>query len=98
MWEKLKERWHLESNWDVFVVLVIFAITGSSSVLVRRPVFDLLGVTAETPLWLKIPLWFIVIFPAYQLLFLFWGFVLGKWQFVWLFEKKMLRRLGIKLK
>jgi hypothetical protein len=31
----------------------------------------------------------------YQILLVFWGFVLGQFTFFWNFEKKMLRRFGL---
>ncbi|MGA0828911.1 MAG: DUF6787 family protein, partial [Flavobacteriaceae bacterium] len=38
-----------------------------------------------------------LIFPLYQLLLVFFGALFGQFRFFWNFEKKMLRRLGVKL-
>lgn len=91
----LKKRWGLRTTWDVVAVLIVFSVTGSASVLVRKPVFAWLNVTADTSLLIKIPLYVAVIFPTYQVLLLVFGFAFGQWSFFWNFEKKMLRRLRI---
>lgn len=96
MFKKLKERWQLKTNWDVFVVLFIFSVTGSSTVLIRKPLFHLMGIDGDTSYWIKVPLYILIIFPSYQLLLLFFGFIFRQWEFVWNFEKKMLRRFGFK--
>ncbi len=97
MWEKLKERWQLKNNWSVVVVIILFAITGSTAVRVAKPLLELIGVTDEMNPWLYWPIRILVVFPIYQLLFLGFGFLLGQWKFAWMFEKKMLSRFGIKL-
>lgn len=90
--EKLKERWGVETLWQVGLILVIFSITGYSALYVRRFVFDLFGFDASTPGWLRVITWLVTVVPSYQVLFLFYGFLLGQFDFVWEFEKKSLRR------
>jgi hypothetical protein len=65
--EKLKERWGITSNWRLLKICFIFAITGLSSVQVRKVLFPLLGVTSETPVYLKVILWIVFLMPAYYL-------------------------------
>ena len=36
MFEKLKKRWNIESNTQVLVILVVFAVTGSTTVYVKK--------------------------------------------------------------
>ena len=59
-------------------------------------VFFLLGVTADTSLWLKVPLYILVIFPTYQIIFLVVGALFGQFKFVWEFEKKIFARFRFK--
>lgn len=89
MLEKLKQRWNIESNFQLLVILIVFAVTGSSTLYVRKGVFYLLGITPDTTLWLKVPLYIIVIFPAYQIMFLIVGTLFGQFKFAWEFEKKI---------
>ncbi len=95
MLEKLKQRWKIESNLQLVLILVVFAITGSSTVFIRKPVFELLGITPETSLWITIPLYLAIILPSYQILLLVYGTIFGQFRFFWEFEKKMLRRMRI---
>lgn len=96
MLEKLKKRWNIESNFQVIILLFVFAIAGSSTLYARKGIFFLLGVTADTSLWLKIPLYILVIFPAYQIIFLIVGALFGQFKFVWEFEKKIFARFRFK--
>jgi hypothetical protein len=93
--ERLKKRWGIASNFQLLVILFVFSVAGSSLVWVRRPVFALLGVTPATPVWLKVAAWVGVLFPAYHVMLLVWGTLLGQFRFFWNFEKKMLRRLRL---
>lgn len=91
--EKLKKRWGVETFGGFLLILFIFAITGMTALYVRKLSFDWLGFTAETPLWIQIIAWILIVFPSYQLLFLMYGFLLGQFEFVWNFEKKSLHRI-----
>ena len=78
-------------------VFIVFAITGSSSLFIGRPIIDFLGITKEN---LNIVLYWIlyIIFGLifYQLFLVFFGWLFGQFEFFWEFEKKMLRRFGLK--
>lgn len=91
-----KERWNIKSNWQVFVILVVFAVTGSSSALLSKPVLELFGIVkGEVSNWIYYPLYLILIFPIYQVLLVSFGFIFGQFTFFWAFEKKMLRSMGL---
>lgn len=89
----MKERWGVKTLGSVLLILFIFSITGISVLYVRSVAFSLLGIDGETSLWIEIMAWVIIVFPAYQLLLLFYGFILGQFEFVWNFEKKSLLRI-----
>lgn len=91
--EKMKKRWGVETFGGLLLILLIFSVTGMSTLYVRKIVFDWIGIGPATPLWMEIIAWILVVFPAYQLLFLFFGFITGQFQFVWNFEKKSLNRI-----
>ena len=93
--KKLKERWGISSNWQVVVIFIVFGITGSTSAKIAGPIVEFLGVTQEnTSGWIYWPVRILLIFPVYQVLLIIFGWIFGKFQFFWAFEKKMLRRLG----
>ena len=91
-----KERWNIKSDWQVFVIIVVFAITGSTAAYVSKPILALFGIVKnEVSHWIYYPLYIILIFPVYQVLLVGFGFIFGQFTFFWAFEKKMLR--GMKL-
>jgi Mn2+/Fe2+ NRAMP family transporter len=93
MFDKLKKRWNINSNFQVVVILVVFAITGSTTVYIKKMIFDWIGITAETPLLLKIPVYIVVILTVYNILLLFVGFLFGQFRFFLAFERKFFSRL-----
>jgi hypothetical protein len=95
--EKLKKRWNLTSNWQIFIILLVFSITGSTSLVIAKPILNFLGMNqATTNPWIYRPLRILLIFPFYQILIVFYGWLFGQFTFFWNFEKKILRRLGLK--
>jgi len=93
LFERLKLKWGIESNWQIFVIIVAFALAGSSVVIVRKAYFDLLGFHEGTSFWLKTVAYLLFIFPAYQILLLGYGTLLGQFKFFWEKEKAMLRSI-----
>ncbi len=92
MWEKLKKRWKIKTNFQVIIILIVFSLTGSATLIVKKQIFMWLGITPDTALWIKIPLYILTIFPVYQLLFLIVGTIFGQFRFAWEFEKKVFSR------
>lgn len=91
--EKMKKRWGVESLGGLFLILFIFSITGISALYVRKLAFGWLEINQSTPFWIELVAWVMIVFPAYQILLLLYGFVLGQFEFVWNFEKKSLHRI-----
>ncbi len=100
--KKLKERWGITSNFQLVIILIVFAITGSSSVYVAKPFLGLIGLQRPTfpeGLWwgglaygmLRL----LLIFPFYQVLLVLFGWLFGQFKFFWNFEKKMLKHMGL---
>ena len=95
--EKLKKRWGVTSNWQVFVILLVFSITGYTSLIIAKPILSFAGLDqTDTNPWLYRPLRILLIFPFYQILIVFYGWLFGQFRFFWTFEKKMLSRMGFK--
>jgi len=87
------ERWGVESYRGLVVILFLFSITGMTVLYVRKYMFGWLGLNAETPLLIEVIAWVTIVFPAYQVLLLLYGFILGQFEFVWNFEKRSLSRI-----
>ncbi|WP_075590260.1 DUF6787 family protein [Labilibacter marinus] len=92
MLEKLKQRWGIESNLQVILILIVFSVTGSAAVYVKKIIFDLIGIDSDTSLWFKIPMYVLTIIPAYQILLLVFGFIFGQFTFFYNFQKKSFGR------
>ncbi len=93
MFEKLKKRWGLTSNLQVVVILIVFSLAGSSLVWICEPVWHAIGITSESPLWVKILAIVFITIPLYQVMLMLWGTVFGQWRFFWEFEKKSFGRM-----
>ena len=91
-----KERWNIKSNWQAFVIIVVFAITGSSAAYLSKPILSLFGIVkGSVSNWLYYPLYILLIFPVYQVMLVSFGFIFGQFTFFWAFEKKMLKSMGL---
>lgn len=94
---KLKQRWNITSNFQLFIILLVFAITGSTSALIAKPILTFIGITKESvSVWLYYPLYIIIILPIYKVLLLLIGTLAGQRNFFWNFIKKMLDRMGLR--
>lgn len=92
---KLKQRWGIETNFQLTIIFIVFAITGSTSAWLSKPFCFWLGITkADLGYWFT-PIRLILIFPIYQVLLVLIGFLFGQFKFFWAFEKKMLKRMGL---
>ncbi|WP_340113845.1 DUF6787 family protein [Maribellus mangrovi] len=98
MFERLKKRWNIASNTQVAIILVVFAITGSATVYLKNMFFTLIGITAETDLVVRIPVYIASVLIIYNILLLIIGFVFGQFRFFWAFEKKFFSRFAPKRK
>ncbi|MGB0430540.1 MAG: DUF6787 family protein [Bacteroidia bacterium] len=91
---KLQHKWGVNSLWQVVIICLVFAITGSMSLKVGRPVLDFLGVHQETMTpWLYWPARVLIIFPIYQVLLILFGTLFGQFKFFYQVEKRMLGRM-----
>jgi hypothetical protein len=86
--EKLKKRWHVRSGTQVILILIVFACTGTSII----PIKHLLGIDSDTSLGYRL-LFYVGIFPIYNLLLLGYGFIFGQFKFFLEFEKRFFNRI-----
>lgn len=100
--KKLKEKWDVKSNFQFLIIFIVFGITGSSSVVVAKPIMEVLGILPvyfEDIFLGNVVYWMLrilVIFPVYQILLLLFGILFFQFKFFWNFEKKILSRMGFK--
>ncbi len=95
--KKLKERWGIENNWQIIIILIVFAVTGSTASYIGKPILNYLNISNEN--FGPFGYWtirIVVLFIMYQFMLVFFGWLFGQYKFFWNFEKKMLRRIGFK--
>lgn len=91
--EKLKNRWGIESTFQIIMILVVFTCTGFTAVYARRLVFHVLGVPPEWPIWAQGLVWIFTILPLYNVLLYIYGVIFGQRVFFTHFLKKMFGRM-----
>lgn len=96
--EKLKKRWGLKSNFQIFIILLVFSINGSFAAWIAKPLTEFIGLAYETTNpWIFWPIRIFLIFIIYQITLPLVGFCFGQFRFFWnFFTKKMLKRMGFK--
>jgi len=86
--DKLKNRWQVKSGLQVLIILVVFACTGYSIILIKH----LIGINAQTSTANRV-LFYIGVLPIYNLLLLGYGFIFGQFKFFLAFEKRFFSRI-----
>jgi len=79
LFKKLEHKWKVTYKWEMIRIFIVFAITGSSSVFVGRPVMMFIGITKENLNSLIYWVLFIIIgLVFYQILLVTIGWLLGQ--------------------
>lgn len=91
MFERLKTKWKV-SNSDLLLILLTFALTGTSTAWITRMITSWVPVAKWSPEWIILK--FSILLFGYQILILIFGFLLGQFAFFWNYEKKILKRIG----
>ncbi len=89
---KLQGRWKVNSLYQVLIILVVFACTGITVLLIKRPLFQYWFGTSSIPTSATVA-YYVLILPVYNLFLLFYGFAFGQFQFFWEFEKRFFSRI-----
>lgn len=95
IFKKLEKRWGLTYKWEMIRVFLVFAITGTSSLYIGKPIIEFIGIQQE--LLNPFLYWLLFIFVSllfYQILLIGFGWLFGQGDFFWNIVKKMLKRIG----
>lgn len=93
IFQKLKSKWGIESNVQFVIINIVFAITGSLTLFVRRPIFALLDIDKSDPFLLRTVVYLLTVTPAYLIMLIIIGTLFGQFKFFWAFEKHFLGRM-----
>ncbi len=93
-YNNLKKKWGIKSNYKLIIIFIVFAITGSLSLIISDPLLSFLKINKdEISILLFIPSRIIIVFIVYQILILVIGFIFGQFSFFWQFEKKIIKKI-----
>ena len=92
---RLKEKWGIKSNFQLVIILIVFAITGSISALISSPIIDFILGESDINGIVKFILQLLIIMPIYQVLLLFFGYIFFQFNFFFKFVKKFLKLFGL---
>lgn len=76
---------------DYAIILLVFAVTGSTAAIVARWVMPWTGLASGTTLY--VIAYILLITPIYQVLLLGYAFLFGKFEYFWAKQKKIGRWL-----
>ncbi len=96
MIEKLVNKFKANSIRHLFIIFIIFALSGSGSLFISSPILVVLGLDKLItfyPLYIFIRI--ILIIPIYQFILIIIASLFGEFDYFWKFEKKFLQRLRI---
>jgi hypothetical protein len=88
---RLQTKWKLNSIFQVILVLVVFACTGFTILIIKDPILDFFGV--EKGGFVNTFLYLLLVLPLYQIFLLIYGFIFGQFNFFWEKEKQIFRRI-----
>ncbi len=91
MLERLKEKWKV-GGVQLFLILCVFAITGTTTAYITRQITRWLHVGPFSPWYWLLKVWVLVF--GYQALILIISIPFGQFRFFWNYEKKILRWIG----
>ncbi len=81
IWQKLKNRWEVKSNFQAATILFTFAITGITTIFVRTYIYSLVDFNPSQNLgYFLFSLVFITL-PLYNFFLITWGTILGQNKF-----------------
>ena len=93
--QKIRNLFKVNSNTQLLIVNIVFAVTGTASVYLAGVIIDFFGLNAlNTILYWSLRILLLV--PVYQILLIIIGTLFGQFSYFWQMEKKMLKRFGVK--
>ena len=97
--EKIRIFFKVQTNYQLFMVNLVFALTGTSSLVCADYILKILYVNPDTfgitSYW---TIRIILILPIYQVLLIFVGAIFGEFSYFWEMEKKTFKKFNSFLK
>jgi len=95
--DKLKNHWNISSNSQLILIILVFAVNGSLSGILTKPILTLVGIQKDQIhnllYWI---IYFLIITAVYFILLIIISKIFGQSSFFRKFAKKSLSPLGFK--
>ena len=93
--EKIRSFFKVDSNLQLLIINIVFALTGTSSLFFADYILNILLINQNTYgnflYWL---IRIILILPIYQVLLIIFGSLFGEFKYFWRMEKKTIRKIS----
>ncbi|MFU8842350.1 MAG: DUF6787 family protein [Bacteroidales bacterium] len=80
-YQKTKEKWGIENNFQFWLIIFIFSISGTSTLFIKGPLYALLGITETTSSWIRVMVYLLAITPAYFIILGIYAIIFGQFRF-----------------
>ncbi len=90
---RLQSKWQLKSLTQVLLVLLVFACTGTTILLIKNPILGFFGIERGGG-FINTLAYLLLVLPLYQIMLLIYGFIFGQFRFFWEKEKQLVKRIG----
>lgn len=88
----LKIKYDIQNDLQFWIIMLVFALTGTSILFVKPPLFELLGINSSINTIIYVLLYILIITPVYFINLTIFGLLLGQHRFVNAFVIKRFRR------
>jgi hypothetical protein len=96
--KRLKEKWGITSNLQLSVILIVFAVTGTSAARISKFFMEALNLTREDlGFAIYYVIFLVLVLPLYPFILMAFGWLFGQSQFFFPFGRKLLRQLSFNL-
>lgn len=92
-WKGFKRRWNIESDRQVAIILIVFTLTGTTTMFVHHEFNVWIGIDGPGNFWWKFLVFMILVLPLYNGLLLVYGTLLGQLEFFKFFIVKFFKSL-----
>ena len=93
IWQKIKTHWGITNDFQVAVILLVFALSGFSTLYVHNYVDYLLGIGEESAFWMKLLVFVLIVLPVFNSFLIVWGTLFRQQKFFIKFIKTKIRLL-----
>lgn len=94
--KRLENKWIVDYKWEMIRIFLVFAITGSSSTFISKPIMNIIGFTKENlNVFVYWFLYVIIGLVFYQILLISIAWIFGQYAFFRDFLKRLGKRVGL---